>query len=227
MEEALQAWKRTSPDLFKERVIDQRVSTVLSLLFHLFDFQNHLLNRWKESLSKSSLSQSAARSETALTGDILCRACGYQLGSLAQLRQYGTSFFIHADDFYNRIEEKAYAEPEEFAKTRVTGEDSILFVALIAQWSIWLGTASCGNKSCRAKLGLINKLKDYPRLGSIYPLKCKSVKIKQTDLVSGEVTMLLKSQWKQMPFSVALFTNETTQADEVFYDACDSFISHE
>jgi hypothetical protein len=56
-----------------------------------------------------------------LTGVVLCRACGYVLGQLAGLRQYGPSYFVNDHDFYNRIEEKINPEPLEFGKTLVTG----------------------------------------------------------------------------------------------------------
>lgn len=58
---------------------------------------------------------------TQLTGDILCRSCGYTLGRLELLRQCGPSYFVNDSEFYNRIEEKMYSEPEEFGKTLVTG----------------------------------------------------------------------------------------------------------
>ncbi len=59
-----------------------------------------------------------------MIGDVLCRACGYVLGRLAGLRQSGPSYFVNDHDFYNRIEEKKYAEPEEFGKTFVIGNNS-------------------------------------------------------------------------------------------------------
>lgn len=56
-----------------------------------------------------------------LVGDVLCRACGYVLGRLEKLRQEGPAYFVHDQDFYDRIEEKMYPEPEEFGRTLVTG----------------------------------------------------------------------------------------------------------
>ena len=54
-------------------------------------------------------------------GDVLCRACGYLLGPLAQMRLYFHYYFVDDHEFYNRIEEKIFSQVEEHHRTTDTG----------------------------------------------------------------------------------------------------------
>ena len=86
---------------------------------------------------------------------------------------------------------------------------------------VYAGKALCGNKSCRADLGCITRLKDNPNMPPIYPLKCRSIKIRQLDQTTGAEKIILKSKWKDMPFSIPPFEHSSVHHD-VFYDALDT-----
>jgi hypothetical protein len=158
---------------------------------------------------------------TELLGEVLCRACSYKLGQLEALRQYGPSYFVNDHDFYNRIEEKKYPEPEEFGRTLVIGsifEYPLKFSNPIFQFK---GKALCGNKICRAELGHITILKDQSKPKLIYPLKCASIQIRQID--NGKETIIQKKKWSLMPFKIpSLEVSRIDSCDELFFDAEDT-----
>lgn len=81
----------------------------------------NLIQEWNESLTKASAPAKRISISTELIGDVLCRACGYYLGKLSQLRQYGNSYFVNEHDFYNRIKEKLFSEPKQFQTSSITG----------------------------------------------------------------------------------------------------------
>lgn len=83
------------------------------------------------------------------------------------------------------------------------------------------GSALCGNKSCRAKLGLYALLKEHPEHPPVYPLKCKAVKIRQTQNDRNNNPILIKSQWKQIPFHIPTFQETQRETEDIFYDALD------
>jgi hypothetical protein len=89
------------------------------------------------------------------------------------------------------------------------------------------GKALCGNKSCRTELGCIQTLNDHPEIGPIYPLKCKSIKIKQIDKESRNEKILLEKHWIKMPFNFPLFLEDlhTNNDDDIFYDTYDTPLS--
>jgi hypothetical protein len=86
------------------------------------------------------------------------------------------------------------------------------------------GKALCGNKSCRTELGCIQTLNDHPEISPIYPLKCKSIKIKQIDKESRNERILLEKHWTKMPFNFPLLLEDlhTNNDDDIFYDAYDT-----
>ncbi len=84
------------------------------------------------------------------------------------------------------------------------------------------GKALCGSKNCRAELGCIQILKDHPKISPIYPLKCLSIKIRQIQKDNEKPTIILKNQWKKMPFKIpSLELLCTNNNDDIFYDADD------
>lgn len=91
-----------------------------------------MINEWTENLNQAIKAKETISKRSELTGDVLCRACGYALGRLENLRQNGPAYFVYDQDFYDRIEEKMYPEPEEFGRTLVTGIpielSSIIFI---------------------------------------------------------------------------------------------------
>ncbi|CAF0856024.1 unnamed protein product [Rotaria sp. Silwood1] len=189
LKEVLETWKGISSDLFKEQVMKKQTS---------------LITEWNESLTKTLITETTMLKNIELIGDVLCRACGYLLGKLSQVRQHGQSYFISDHDFYNRIEEKVSSEPQEYLKTLVTGK------------------ALCGSKNCRTELGCIQVLKDYQKISPIYPLKCESIKIKLIEKETGKEQIILKKKWKKMPFTIPLLEIPCTQNnDDIFYDAFD------
>lgn len=86
------------------------------------------------------------------------------------------------------------------------------------------GKALCGSKKCRAELGRIQIFKDHPNLKSIYPLKCASIKIRQTENDTAKEQILMKKKWTAMPFAVPTLEMllSTTNDEEVFYDIDDN-----
>lgn len=179
------------------------------------------MKEWKEAFIKPLVVEKNIPKNTELTGDILCRACDYLLGKLSRLRQNGQAYFISDHDFYNRIEEKLSPERKEYVKTFVTG-NSFIFSKDNRNYflSFCKGQTLCGNKNCRAELGCIQVSKDCLKLDPIYPLKCQSIKIKYVEKVNGQETIILKRQWKQMPFKIPPFEIEDAQnSDDIFYDA--------
>ncbi|CAF2119085.1 unnamed protein product [Rotaria magnacalcarata] len=189
LKEVLETWKQIPSHEFKERVLEKQTS---------------LIKEWSESLTKALATEKIVSENTELIGDVLCRACGYHLGKLSRLRQYGQSYFINDHDFYNRIEEKILPEPREYVTTSVTGK------------------ALCGSKNCRAKLGCIQTLKDHSSISPIYPLKCQSIKIKLFERENGSETMILKKKWKQMLFKIPPLEISCSKNDEdIYYDAYD------
>ena len=158
---------------------------------------------WNASLTKVSTPPVIFAEPPLLMGDVLCRACGYLLGPLAQMRLYFHYYFIDDHEFYNRIEEKIFSHVEEHHRTIDTGK------------------ALCGNKSCRADLGCITRLKENPTTSPIYPLKCRSIKIRQVNQTTGAEKIILKSKWKDMPFTFPPFQHSSVHHD-VFYDALDT-----
>ncbi|CAF1008589.1 unnamed protein product [Adineta steineri] len=205
---------KDSPNHIKERdsrQCEQNLKNILEIWkgISLNDFQQGVLQtkesfiqKWEESLLNTITLQINISESTELTGDVLCRACGYILGELGKVRQYENAYFISEQDFYNRIEEKIFNQPRIFAR------------------SSDIGKALCGNKSCRTQLGCIKKLNDYPEISPIYPLKCASIKIKSE---TGE--MILKTKWSQMPFKFPKLSKNVdinNDDDDIFYDASDS-----
>lgn len=87
-----------------------------------------------------------------------------------------------------------------------------------------LGVALCGNKSCRNPIGRCGILKLKIGDRPIYPLKCRSVKIRENLREKNENPIVMKSQWKQIPFQIRnFFEDEEKKADdEIFYDASDN-----
>ncbi|CAF2444552.1 unnamed protein product [Rotaria sp. Silwood2] len=192
LREVLETWKRIPTEQFKERVMEKHA---------------YLITEWNESLIKALATETTIGKNIELTGDILCRACGYLLGKLSRVRQHEQSYFVNDHDFYNRIEEKLLPEPHEYSRTSVTGK------------------ALCGSKNCRAELGCIQVLKDLPKISPIYPLKCECIKIKQIEKESGKEIIILKKKWKKMPFTIPLLEISCTQNDDIFYDAFDILCS--
>ena len=91
---------------------------------------------------------------------------------------------------------------------------------------IFKGKALCGSKNCRAELGRIQVPKDHPKMNPIYPLKCASIKIRQTEKESGKEIMFLKKKWTLMPFKIPLLEISCTNNDnEIFYDTYDNLPS--
>ncbi|CAF1008845.1 unnamed protein product [Adineta steineri] len=182
----LEIWKGISLDDFQQGVLQAKES---------------FIQKWEESLLKTITLQTNISESTELTGDILCRACGYLLGKLDKVCQYENAHFISDHDFYNRIEEKIFNQPQIYAR------------------SSDIGKALCGSKNCRTQLGCIKKLNDYPEISPIYPLKCASIKIKSE---TGE--MILKKKWSQMPFKFPKLSKnvDINNDDDIFYDASDS-----
>ncbi len=85
----------------------------------------------------------------------------------------------------------------------------------------------CGSKNCRAELGRILIFKDHPKMKSIYPLKCASIKIRQIEKDSGKETVILKKKWSLMPFNIPpLEISRTDNDDELFYDVDETFSSN-
>ncbi|CAF1378410.1 unnamed protein product [Adineta ricciae] len=172
-------------------------------------FQESLVAEWTANLIKLAIAQSVNAKTFELTGEVSCRACGYVLGQLAQLCRHGDSYFLNLRDFYNRVEEKPFDTPEEYAKSTLTGE------------------THCGSKECRVKLGNILYLRDYPQFSPIYPLKCKAVQIKYIDNTNGKEKTIMKKKWSTVPFDIPLLVDDSCSNDadddnDIFYDACDS-----
>ena len=87
-----------------------------------------------------------------------------------------------------------------------------------------LGYALCGNKSCRSEIGRYVILKLKRKTRPIYPLRCRSVKIRQNHSDKDEKSMLMKTQWKLMPFYIPPLVDDEGETDDedFFYDATDS-----
>jgi hypothetical protein len=74
------------------------------------------------------ISQTNTSKKTELIGDVLCGSCDYFLGKLGRLCRNAEAYFINDDDFYNRIEEELFPEPEVYKKSSVTGIICLFFL---------------------------------------------------------------------------------------------------